>query len=150
MTTTSNSTAQYPSPALRPAAKTADATARILAPLRTAAVQTMRLGDKKPALALQPMSKKRSTEPVHRIIQGECLDKMSKIPNHSIDFICADFPYNISGKGGLTMRHDQIVKADFGDWDKFPSEEAYLDFVFQVCAQYRRILKPNASLVLFF
>lgn len=38
---------------------------------------------------------------------------MAKIPDRSIDFICADFPYNISGKGGLTMRHDLVVKADF-------------------------------------
>ena len=40
---------------------------------------------------------------MHRIVQGECLEMMAKIPDHSIDFICADFPYNISGKGGLTM-----------------------------------------------
>ena len=70
---------------------------------------------------------------MHRIIQGECLEMMAKIPDRSIDFICADFPYNISGKGGLTMRNDQIVKADFGEWDKFPSEEAYFEFVFKVC-----------------
>ena len=75
---------------------------------------------------------------------------MAKIPDRSIDFICADFPYNISGKGGLTMRQDRIVMADFGEWDKFPSEEVYLDFVFKVCTEYRRILKPNASMVLFF
>jgi modification methylase len=87
---------------------------------------------------------------MHRIVHGECLAMMAKIPDQSIDFICADFPYNISGKGGLTMRNDQIVSADFGEWDKFPSEEAYLDFVFAVCAEYRRILKPNASMVLFF
>ena len=115
-----------------------------------AAAQTMRLGDKKPALASTPAPKKRPTGPIHRIVQGECLEMMAKIPDRSIDFICADFPYNISGKGGLTMRHDQIVKADFGEWDKFPSEEAYSDFVFKVCAEYRRILKPNASMVLFF
>jgi DNA modification methylase len=32
----------------------------------------------------------------HRIIQGNCLEVMSRIPANSIDFICADFPYNIS------------------------------------------------------
>ena len=88
--------------------------------------------------------------PVHRIVHGECLDMMAKIPDQSIDFICADFPYNISGKGGVTLRGEQIVAADFGEWDKFPSEEAYLDFVFAVCTEYRRILKPNVSMVLFF
>lgn len=43
-----------------------------------------------------------------------------------------------------------MVRADFGEWDKFVTEEAYLDFVFKVCTEYRRILKPNTSMVLFF
>ena len=129
-------------------------TAQILAPVKTATAQTMGLADRKTAaqaaLAAVPAAKKRPAGPIHRIVHGECLDMMAKIPDASIDFICADFPYNISGKGGLTMRYDQIVKADFGEWDKFPSEKAYLDFVFAVCTEYRRILKPNASMVLFF
>ena len=33
---------------------------------------------------------------------------------------------------------------------KFESDEVYLDFVFSVCEEYKRILKPNWSLVLFF
>ena len=49
----------------------------------------------------------------HRIVQGDCLDMLPKIPSASIDFICADFPYNISGKGGLTMKGSKLVKADF-------------------------------------
>jgi len=32
----------------------------------------------------------------HKIIQGNCLEVMKKIPSNSIDFICSDFPYNIS------------------------------------------------------
>lgn len=49
----------------------------------------------------------------HRIVQGDCLDMLPKIPSASVDFICADFPYNISGKGGLTMKGSKLVKADF-------------------------------------
>lgn len=40
----------------------------------------------------------------HSIIHGNCLEKLQTIPDQSVDFICADFPYNISGKPGLTMR----------------------------------------------
>ena len=137
-------------PAQATTTTTSAQTAYILAPLMAAAAQTMRLGDNMPAPAATPAPKKRPTGPIHRIVQGECLEMMAKIPDRSIDFICADFPYNISGKGGLTMSGSHLVKADFGDWDKFPSEEAYLAFVFSVCDEYRRILKPNASLVLFF
>jgi DNA modification methylase len=48
------------------------------------------------------------------------------------------------------MRGNKIVKADFGDWDKWDNQDDYLNFVFQVCNEYQRILKPNASMVLFF
>ena len=68
-----------------------------------AAAQTMRLGDRRPVASIRPATTKRLTGPLHRIVHGECLEMMAKIPDHSIDFICADFPYNISGKGGLTM-----------------------------------------------
>ena len=85
-------------------------TAAIIEQLKTAALQSLRLGDKSPSAATP---KRRSTGPVHRIIHGECLEMMARVPDRSIDFICADFPYNISGKGGLTMRRDQVVSADF-------------------------------------
>lgn len=68
-----------------------------------AAAQTMRLGEKRPVNSMRPASTKRPAGPLHRIVHGECLEMMAKIPDHSIDFVCADFPYNISGKGGLTM-----------------------------------------------
>jgi len=35
---------------------------------------------------------------VHRIVQADCLDAMKKIPSNAIDFICSDFPYNISNQ----------------------------------------------------
>ncbi len=75
---------------------------------------------------------------------------MEKIPNKSVDFICADFPYNISNNNGLTKRGDKIVKSDFGKWDKFHTMGVYFDFVFRICKQYKRILKPHGSAVLFF
>lgn len=34
---------------------------------------------------------------LHKIIQGDCLELMKKIPDNTVDFICSDFPYNISG-----------------------------------------------------
>ena len=87
---------------------------------------------------------------IHKIVQGDCLEKMKLLKRNSIDFICADFPYNISNNPWLTMRGEKIVKADFGEWDKWDNQDDYLEFVFQVCKDYQRILKPNASMVLFF
>lgn len=87
---------------------------------------------------------------IHRIVQWDCLEMMKKIPNNTIDFICSDFPYNISNNNWLTIRWTKIVKADFGEWDKWDNEEDYLKFVFDICKEYKRILKPEGSLVLFF
>lgn len=87
---------------------------------------------------------------VHKIVQWDCLEVMKKLPDNSIDFICADFPYNISNHPWLTMRWSKIVKADFWEWDKWDSQDKYIEFVFAVCKEYKRVLKPNASLVLFF
>ena len=86
----------------------------------------------------------------HRIVQGDCLEKMKAIPDNFIDFICADFPYNISNNPWLTMRWNKVVRADFGEWDKWDNQEDYLKFVFDICKEYKRILKPRWSLVLFF
>ena len=86
----------------------------------------------------------------HNIIQWDCLEVMKKIPNNSIDYVCSDFPYNISNNPWLTMKWSKVVKADFGEWDKWDDQNDYLDFVFEVCKEYERILKPNASMVLFF
>jgi len=33
---------------------------------------------------------------IHKIVKGDCLEVMKKIPNNIVDFICSDFPYNIS------------------------------------------------------
>lgn len=38
------------------------------------------------------------TTVTHKIVKGDCLEVMKKIPDHCIDFICSDFPYNISNK----------------------------------------------------
>jgi len=91
-------------------------TARILAPLMTATLQAQALADKKRASRPQVSRTKPAKPtrgPVHRIVHDDCLAAMAKIPDAAVDFICADFPYNISGKGGLTMRRDQVVRADF-------------------------------------
>jgi len=87
---------------------------------------------------------------IHKIVQWDCIEKMKLIPDNCIDFICSDFPYNISNNHGLTMRGNKVVRADFWEWDKWDNQEDYLKFVFDVCIEYKRILKPRASMVLFF
>ena len=60
------------------------------------------------------------------IKQGNCLDLIKNIPNHSVDMILTDPPYNIT-----SMK-----------WDKF------VDFE-KLWTEYNRVLKPNGIALLF-
>lgn len=60
------------------------------------------------------------------IKQGDCLDLIKNIPNHSIDMILTDPPYNIT-----SMK-----------WDKF------VDFE-KLWIEYNKVLKPNGIALLF-
>ena len=41
---------------------------------------------------------------VHKIIQGDCLEVMKKIPDNTVDFICSDFFLTIG-----TIRGDSAI-----------------------------------------
>ena len=41
---------------------------------------------------------------IDKIILGDCLEVMKKIPDHSVDFICADLPY-----GTTSCKWDNII-----------------------------------------
>ena len=87
----------------------------------------------------------------NQIINGDCLEVMKEIPDNSVDYTIADFPYNISIYGNsVTKKGKDFTKGDFGEWDKWENMEDYLNWVFNVCSELQRISKPLASLLLFF
>jgi site-specific DNA-methyltransferase (adenine-specific) len=61
-----------------------------------------------------------------KLMQGDCLELMQTIPDKSIDMILCDLPY-----GTTACKWDSVI----------PFEPLW--------AQYRRIAKPNAAIVLF-
>jgi site-specific DNA-methyltransferase (adenine-specific) len=61
-----------------------------------------------------------------RLIEGDCLEEMGKIPDRSVDLILSDLPFGNSGLG----------------WDR-PIDLAVL------WQHYRRVIKPNHPIVLF-
>ena len=81
---------------------------------------------------------------LNKIIQGDCLEEMKKIPDKSIDMILADPPYNISKKNNFaTMeRYNKYKGMDFGEWDKQFDNLSWLNFL-------PRILKEGSNLVIF-
>ena len=63
-----------------------------------------------------------------RIVVGDCVAEMSKLPANSVDLVFADPPYNLQLKGDLKRPDESHVDAVNDDWDKFSSFAVYDDF----------------------
>jgi modification methylase len=89
-----------------------------------------------------------SSEPMpsSRILVGDCVAAMAKLPAESVDLIFADPPYNLQLQGDLKRPDDSRVDAVDDDWDKFSSFAAYDDFTRAWLLACRRLMKPSATL----
>jgi modification methylase len=81
-----------------------------------------------------------------RILVGDCVAEMAKLPAACVDLIFADPPYNLQLQGDLKRPDDSRVDAVDNDWDKFASFSAYDDFTRAWLTACRRLMKPNATL----
>jgi modification methylase len=81
-----------------------------------------------------------------RIIVGDCVAELSKLPAETVDLVFADPPYNLQLQGDLKRPDDSRVDAVDDDWDKFSSFSAYDDFTRAWLIACRRVMKPNATL----
>jgi len=84
--------------------------------------------------------------PSARVVVGDCVAELSKLPAQSVDLVFADPPYNLQLQGDLKRPDDSRVDAVDDDWDKFASFSAYDDFTRAWLAACRRVMKPNATL----
>ena len=60
-----------------------------------------------------------------RIIVGDCVAEMAKLPADCVDLVFADPPYNLQLASDLKRPDDSHVDAVDDDWDKFASFAAY-------------------------
>jgi modification methylase len=81
-----------------------------------------------------------------RIVIGDCVAEMAKLPAASVDLVFADPPYNLQLQGDLKRPDDSRVDAVDDDWDKFASFSAYDDFTRAWLIACRRVMKPAATL----
>lgn len=92
---------------------------------------------------------RRSNDPfawMNSIIKGDCVSALEALPDHSVDAIFADPPYNLQ-LGGMLHRPDQsVVDAVDDEWDQFASFEAYDAFTRAWLLACRRVLKPNGTI----
>ena len=84
--------------------------------------------------------------PLARVLVGDCVAAMAKMPAASVDLVFADPPYNLQLAGDLKRPDDSRVDAVDDDWDKFSSFAAYDDFTRAWLTACRRVMKPHATL----
>ena len=81
-----------------------------------------------------------------RIILGDCLEELAKLPDRSVDLVFADPPYNLQLGGDLLRPDNSKVDAVDDDWDRFDSFEAYDRFTRTWLKECRRVLKDDGTL----
>src|ERR1700759_5212821 len=85
----------------------------------------------------------RTAQASARIIVGDCVAEMSKLPADSVDLIFADPPYNLQLQGDLKRPDDSRVDAVDDHWDQFASFAAYDKFTHAWLNACKRVLKPS-------
>jgi len=82
----------------------------------------------------------------NKIINGDSLKELKKIPDESFDLIFADPPYNLQLRNQLIRPDRSKVDAVNDKWDQFKSFKIYDDFTFNWLKECKRVLKKNGTI----
>ena len=82
----------------------------------------------------------------NKIIIGDSLEELKKIPNETFDLVFADPPYNLQLKKLLTRPDRSKVSAVNDKWDQFENFKKYDDFTYKWLAECKRILKKDGAI----
>ena len=77
-------------------------------------------------------------ENLDRVLVGDCIELMQRLPEASVDMVFADPPYNLQLGGELLRPDNSKVDAVDDDWDKFADFARYDAFT-------RAWLAPRAA-----
>ena len=64
-------------------------------------------------------------ENLDRVLVGDCVELMQRLPEASVDMVFADPPYNLQLGGELLRPDNSKVDAVDDDWDKFADFARY-------------------------
>ena len=81
-----------------------------------------------------------------RVLVGDCITELRRVPSRSIDMVFADPPYNLQLSGGLTRPDQSRVDGVNAAWDRFESFEAYDRFTKAWLSECRRVLKRDGTI----
>ncbi len=96
-----------------------------------------------------------NTLPINRIINGECVSEMKKLPDSCVDLIIADPPYNLSKGSEWKWDNSVELQGMGGNWNKVMQVwddftfESYMTFTKAWLTEAKRILKPTGSMWIF-
>ena len=85
-------------------------------------------------------------ELINKVIMGDTIEELRKIPDNSIDMIFADPPYFMQTEGELLRTDGSKFAGVDDDWDKFTGYNEYDEFSFEWLKECKRVLKKNGSI----
>lgn len=83
---------------------------------------------------------------LNKIILGDNIEILDKLPTKSVDLIFADPPYNLQLKNDLYRPNQTKVDGVFDKWDKFTSMKNYDEFTKKWLLACKRVLKDNGTI----
>ena len=86
------------------------------------------------------------TDVLNKILIGDCIAELEKLPANSVDLVFADPPYNLQLDGDLLRPNNSRVDGVHQDWDQFSSFTAYDNFTKAWLNACRRVLKKDGAL----
>jgi len=81
-----------------------------------------------------------------RVLVGDCIEELRKLPDSCVDLVFADPPYNLQLTSELLRPNNTRVDGVDDAWDKFSSFAAYDAFCRAWLGECRRILKPDGAI----
>ena len=82
----------------------------------------------------------------NKIINGDCLKELKRIPDKTFDLVFADPPYNMQIGDKLTRPDSSKVNGVTDRWDQFNNFKHYDNFCKAWLVECKRILKDNGSI----
>jgi len=90
-------------------------------------------------------NRRQSVLDLDRVLRGDCISVLSRLPDASVDLVFADPPYNLQLEGELLRPNNTVVDGVHHDWDQFGSFAEYDAFTRSWLGEVRRVLKPDGA-----
>lgn len=79
------------------------------------------------------------------LYNDDCIQRLGKLPQNSVNMIFADPPYFLSN-GGVTCKAGKMVSVNKGKWDKSKGNDVDYEFTLKWLKACRNVLDDNGSI----